>query len=58
MTVEQLIQRLQEFPGYLEVLITDGFNEHCYRGEYEVEKYVDDSGESFVDIGIGGLEEK
>ena len=60
MLVSELIkklQKLQEQVGDAEVLITDGFQQECYRGDYAVEVFIDPDGYSFIDIGIGGLAE-
>ena len=40
--------------GDVEVLITDGHNAACYRGDYEIIEWLDDDGTLCVDIGIGG----
>lgn len=60
MKINELIAKLQAIHdnhGDVEVLITDGFNSRCYRGDYAVESWVDDDGKMTVDIGIGGCEE-
>lgn len=57
MTVKELIDKLNKFCPELTVLVTDGFNGMCYRGEYLVVEFVDDSGAKCVDIGVGGTEE-
>jgi len=61
MRVSELIQKLQaiaeEAGGDPDVLITDGFKCECYRGDYAVEVFVDLDGYTFVDIGIGGLQD-
>lgn len=58
MTLNKLIALLEakreEIGGDVEVLITDGFNTACYRGDYEVATFVDLDGYVFADIGIGG----
>lgn len=61
MTIFELISRLEELALAVgpdaPVLITDGFNAQCYRGEYQVARWVDDDGVECCDIGIGGCEE-
>jgi hypothetical protein len=60
MRVSELIKKLQDqldVVGDVEVLITDGFQAECYRGDYAVELFVDVDGYSFIDIGIGGCAE-
>jgi hypothetical protein len=61
MQVETLINKLQALlkqEGNVEVLVTNGFECECYRGEYAVEIFEDVDGSRYVDIGIGGLNEK
>lgn len=53
MNVEQLIEKLSQFPKDMRVTITDGHNCLCYDGDYSVEEF-----EGAVDIGIGGTEEQ
>jgi hypothetical protein len=50
---KKLIEKLQEFPEDMEVLITDGMKVNCYRGEYSVEKFVDVDNVAYIDVGIG-----
>ena len=57
MTVDDLRKILNDFPAGAEVLITDGFKGNCYRGQYEVQVFVDDDGKMCCDIGIGGCDE-
>lgn len=52
MTVGEIREQLSQFPSDMELLITDGFNCRCYRGDYEISEF-----EGCVDIGIGGTEE-
>lgn len=40
--------------GDVEVLVTDGHNAACYRGNYEIIEWTEDDGTLCVDIGIGG----
>lgn len=54
--IAQLTALRDELGGETTVLITDGFDARCYNGEYEIAKFVCDSGEACVDIGIGGME--
>lgn len=54
--IEKLTKLQKEF-GNVPVLITDGYNVNCYRGEYEIVALVDFDGQNAVDIGIGGCEE-
>lgn len=58
MTVEELINQLKKHPPYLEVLITDGHDCRCYRGDFMVQPYVDCGEVMYVDIGIGGCNEE
>ena len=60
MKTSELIAKLSKImaeSGDLEVLVTDGFNAQCYRGNYEVVKWQEDDGQWCVDIGIGGCAE-
>jgi hypothetical protein len=51
------LQKLQSEIGDTQVLVTDGFDAVCYRGDYEIAKWQDDDGRMVVDIGIGGCRE-
>lgn len=58
MLVDEMIARLSELRGQMgnvEVLITDGYQARCYRGQYSIERF--DYQGSFIDIGIGECEE-
>ena len=60
MRVSELIAHLERYQaelGDVEVLITDGFNAECYRGDYDIEPWQDDDGKWCIDIGIGGCKE-
>lgn len=52
------LQALQEELGDVEVLVTDGFDAKCYRGDYAFQAWQDDSGQMYADIGIGGCLEE
>lgn len=57
MKVSKMIERLaslQSVLGDVDVLITDGYNASCCKGQYEIAPWVDDDGKSCIDIGIGG----
>lgn len=54
MTVKELISELSKYPENTEILITDGYMCNCYRGDYNVQQFVDLDGAVYVDIGIGG----
>ena len=62
MRITEMIARLERYQaelGDVEVLITDGFNSECYRGDYAIEPWwEDDLGQWCVDIGIGGCREE
>ena len=62
MRVSEMIRRLEQYQaelGDVEVLITDGFNAECYRGNYAIEPWwEDDLGQWCIDIGIGGSKEQ
>ena len=61
MKISELIAALEARmaqDGDVEVLVTDGYNAFCYRGEYSVARFVCDGGEIVADIGIGGCIEK
>lgn len=61
MKISELIAKLQakqDKLGDVEVLITDGFQANCYRGDYEIIEWSDDDGKMCVDIGIGGCLEE
>lgn len=60
MKISEMVERLQalqEQNGDLELLITDGFNAECYRGDYEVCLFMDIDNKIYADIGIGGCKE-
>ena len=57
MIVSELIAKLQEFPPECEVVITDGYRYHFYKGDFEVRLFEDMDGSQVVDIGIGGFDE-
>ena len=40
-----------------EVLVTDGYRCHFYRGDFTVEEFEPTDGQYVCDIGIGGCEE-
>ena len=57
MKTSELIAKLEKILAHssdLEVLITDGHNAACYRGDYEITMWQEDNGQWCVDIGIGG----
>lgn len=55
-TVEELIARLSELPGYLPVQFTDGRRCLSYRGDVDVVVHTSlIDGHNCVDIGFGGL---
>lgn len=61
MRITEMIERLTALRtelGDVEVLVTDGFNAECYRGNYEIIKWQEDDGTMTVDIGIGGCREE
>lgn len=65
MKVSRMIQELQALQaeaGDVQVTITDGYRCVYYRGKQGVNDYfIDvftDNGQKFIDIGIGGTEEK
>lgn len=61
MKVSELIRKLEMYQvavGDVDVLITDGYDARCYRGEYGVHAWLDDDGEMTIDIGIGGTLEQ
>ena len=56
--INQLQKLYEDIGEDVEVLVTDGFQARCYRGDYNVQMWQEDGdGEVFVDIGIGGCEE-
>lgn len=55
MKVAELIEKLQNFPGDLEVRISDGYDFHFYQGDYSIEVIDDPEDGTFIDIGVGGL---
>ena len=54
--IEKLTKLQKEF-GNVPVLITDGYNFNCYRGEYEICSWLDNDKNICVDIGVGGCKE-
>lgn len=61
MKISEMIRQLEKYQaelGDVEVLVTDGFNAECYRGNYEIVKWWEDDLDQWcVDIGIGGCRE-
>ena len=60
MLVSEMIAQLQahmDEVGDVEVLVTDGFRAQCYRGDFEVDIFIDVDGYTSIDIGIGGCGE-
>ena len=61
MTLNEMIALLEakrdEMGGDKEVLITDGYECRCYKGNYFIGTWVDEEGRKCVDIGIGGCEQ-
>lgn len=55
MKVSEMIKLLSQYPDSMEVLVTDGFQGNCYRGEYGLKEFIDIDGKVYVDIGVGGL---
>jgi hypothetical protein len=55
--INQLQKLYEEVGEDVEVLITDGFQAGCYRGDFAVEVYEDIDGTIYADIGIGGCDE-
>lgn len=61
MLISELIQKLQEIKntsGDLEVLVSDGYVNTLYRGEYDVMLYIGEDGTKYADIGVGGCMEE
>lgn len=58
MTVAEMLMKLYQYPPDLEAKITDGYKHHFYEGDFEFQLFEDVDGSKFVDIGIGGFEEK
>ena len=63
MTVKKLIKKLNKFSKKykngenMEVHITDGNQQLCYHGEFEIKKFKDTKEDPICDIGIGGMRE-
>jgi len=63
MKASEMIQRLQDLVtevGDVEVLVTDGFDHHCYRANADYDYLIlpfEYHGEKFIDIGVGGTNE-
>jgi hypothetical protein len=51
---KDLIKKLQEFDGELDVSITDGYDVLCYTTENIDVKVFQDGDQTTLDIGIGG----
>ena len=51
------LQALVDEHGDCELLVTDGYQAECYRGDFATELFVDCNGYKFIDIGIGGCRE-
>jgi hypothetical protein len=61
MKISEMIAQLnvlRDELGDVEVLVTDGYNAACYRGSYDIVKWIEDDGSVVVDIGIGGCMEE
>lgn len=57
MKVSELIHKLELYRnelGDVDVLVTDGYDCRCYRGEYDVHPWQDEDDKWYIDIGIGG----
>jgi hypothetical protein len=48
MNVQQMIEKLKEFPMDMEVELFDGYNGNQYKGDFQFQEF-----EGVVDIGIG-----
>ena len=48
MNVQQVIEKLKEFPMDMEVELFDGYNGNQYKGDFQFQEF-----EGVVDIGIG-----
>lgn len=65
MTIQELINKLKQFPPEADVTITDGFKCNCYHTNslyfqlLDYSYFYNDKNRtgSFVDIGIGGCDE-
>jgi hypothetical protein len=60
MKISELVSELEAIAaqhGDVEVLISDGFDFHFYRGAFVVNAWKDDNGEYCADIGVGGCAE-
>ena len=67
MKISELVNKLNIIrmsSGDLEILVTDGYEHHCYRGQLEKNDFndylisvVEFDDQKFVDIGIGGCSE-
>lgn len=65
MKIQELINKLKQFPPNLDITITDGFKCNCYNTnslEFQVldySQFYNDKNKTgfFVDIGIGGCDE-
>lgn len=58
MKINEFISQLENFRdayGNLEVLITDGYEARCYKGQYEFTLHQNNDNQKCLDIGIGGL---
>ena len=58
MKAKEMIAELQKFDPNLEVTITDGFKCHCYHTKNIEFQRFEDEREVYLDIGIGGNDEK
>ena len=57
MLVKELIEKLKEFDGDLEVSITDGYNWTGYHTDnIEIALFEESDCKTLVDIGIGGCQ--
>ena len=50
--IAALTQQLNQY-GDCEVLITDGYQAACYRGNFALQSWTDDAFKMYIDIGIG-----
>ncbi len=59
MKVRELIHKLSQYDGELEVILTDGYQYNFYNSlNLAFELFVDDNGKTKLDIGLGGCIEQ
>lgn len=57
MKKKDIITFLEDYNDDTEIIITDGFNCRCYRGNFQLQEWKTEDGNLAIDIGVGGNSE-